>query len=228
MSISSQVLGLACGVLCLAASACQGSSSSPPPAEGGSAPVPPADTGSSGGGEASSGGATATQPPAQWGPEHCPGVGALTRGFEVGNAIGDLGLKDCDSGATASIDDVCGAAATWIFIAHTHCPTCRATAAFTDSVAAEVADKNVAIVHVVHDDDGTSCAEWRAAYDLAGLANVHVYADPDGSAWAKLKADDYTAPSAFLDARRVITFKEHGLSQRAVLSQIDAALAAKP
>ena len=54
---------------------------------------------------------------------------------------------------------------------------------------------------------------------------MRVYADPSGTAWEKLKIDYVTAPSAFLDARRVITFKAHSLSKTAVLSQIDAALA---
>jgi hypothetical protein len=143
----------------------------------------------------------------------------------VGESIADLGIKDCDTGAAASIDDLCGASAAWVFAAHTHCPTCQATAGFTDDVAKSVESKNVAVIQLVYDDNGTSCAEWRAAYKLAGLANVRVYADPGGKAFGKLRTENYTAASAFLDKNRVITHKQHGLSKAQVLSQIDAALA---
>lgn len=184
---------------------------------------------SSGGGSTSSGGSSSgdVKPaplPAGWGASACPAAGAKA-GYEVGDAIGKLDVRDCETNAPATIDEVCGASATWIFAAHTHCPTCQATASFTDDVATAVASKNVAVVHVVHDDNGTSCAQWRAAYKLAGLSNVRVYADPTGAVWSKLKVSNSTAPSAFLDKNRVVTYKEHGLSKATVLTQIDAALA---
>ena len=161
--------------------------------------------------------------PAGWGPQACPA--AANPGFAVGQTLGDLGVRDCETGAPASVSDTCGAKATWIFAAHTHCPTCRSTAGFTDEVANAVASKDVAVVHLVYDDNGTSCAEWKAAYKLAGLTNVYVYDDPKGVAFDKLKAESYTAPSVFLDKNRVVTFKEHGLSRAQVLEQIDSALA---
>lgn len=160
---------------------------------------------------------------AEWGPEKCAAAG--TKGFAVGESLGDLAIRDCETGAPASLDEVCGASATWIFSAHTHCPTCRATAGFTDEVATATAGKNVAVVHLVYDDNGTSCAKWKEAYKLAGIPNVRVYDDPNGAAFAKLKTSNYTAPSAFLDKNRKVTFKEHGLSKAEVLEQIDAALA---
>lgn len=162
--------------------------------------------------------------PASWGPSACPSGGPPT-GFAVGETLGDLGIVDCDTGTSVSTNELCGASATWVFVAHTHCPTCQATAGFTDDVAMAVASKNVAIAHIVHDDNGTSCAKWREAYKLAGFSNVRVYEDPTGGAYAKLRKSNYTAPSAFLDANRVITFKEHGLPKSKVLAEIDAALA---
>lgn len=170
--------------------------------------------------------ATSTTPglPAGWGAEACVAPKGEV-GFAIGESLGELGIKDCDTGASATIDEVCGASATWIFAAHTHCPTCQATAGFTDDVATAVANKNVAVVQLVYDDNGTTCAEWRDNYKLAGITNVRVYADPGGKAFAKLKISNYTAASAFIDEDRVITYKEHGLSKAKVLAQIEAALA---
>lgn len=217
-------------LLAIVLAACDSSATPPPAAEapGPTAPGPSSSTSSSSTtSSSSSGGGPTTLPVAKapWGPEHCPAAGAAKVGFAVGESIGDLGLKDCDTGADASFDEVCGAAATWVFAAHTHCPTCQATSSFMDDVAKAVADKNVAIVLTVHDDNGTTCEKWRDVYKLAGLTNVRVYADPTAAAWDKLKTKNYTAPSAFLDGARLITFKEHSLVKDDVLKQIDAALA---
>lgn len=204
------------------------SSSMPPPGETGAAPVaaptassPPDSSGTSG-----APGGTSTPPPTNpsWGLQACPAAGANV-GFALGDSVGDLGVKDCETGAPATIDELCGASATWIFAAHTHCPTCQATAGFTDEVAAAVASKNVAVVQVVYDDNGTSCDKWRSVYKLAGLANVRVYADPGGAVFNKLKSSNYTAASAFLDRNRVITHLEHNLGKSDVLTEIDKALA---
>jgi thiol-disulfide isomerase/thioredoxin len=174
---------------------------------------------SSGGGGGGGGGAVMPG----WGPQACkPADGAV--GFGVGQTLGDLGVRDCDTDAPANLDDLCGAEATWIFSAHTHCPTCQQTARFTAEVAESVRDKNVAVAMVVYDDNGTSCAKWRETYKLAGLPNVRVYSDPGGAVFSKLKTSNFTAPSAFLNQDRVVTYKEHGLSKARVLSQIDAAL----
>lgn len=143
----------------------------------------------------------------------------------MGQRVGALVLKDCETGEATTLDELCGAEATWIFLAHTHCPTCKSTAGFTDTVAEAVASKNVAIAHIMYDDDGTSCTQWKETYKLGGLPNVRVYEDPTEAAWQKLKSSNFTAPSVFLDRDRVITFKAHGLSQSKVLTQIDAALA---
>ena len=172
-------------------------------------------------GSSAGAGGTATT---NWGPEHCSAP-AGNVGFNVGDSIGELVVTDCDTGAPATIDDLCGAKATWIFVAHSHCPTCKATAGFTKSVAEKVATKDVAIAHILYNDNGTSCATWREAYELAGITNVRVYEDPTGATWSKLKNSNYTAPSAILDANRVVTFKAHGMTESGVLSKIDQALA---
>jgi hypothetical protein len=161
--------------------------------------------------------------PAGWGAAFCPA--ATNKGFAVGDTLGDLVVKDCDTGAAATLDEVCGAKATWIFAAHTHCPTCQATAGFTDDVAAAVAAKDVAVVQLVYNDNGTTCAQWKQAYKLAGIPNVRVYEDPGGRGFQRLAVTNYTAVSAFLSKDRVVTHKEHGLSKTAVLREIDAALA---
>ncbi len=158
-----------------------------------------------------------------WGPSACPAP-TTTVGYSVGDTLGDLVVVDCDTGAPRSLDEVCGADATWVFVAHSHCPTCKATATFTPSVAQKVATQNVAIAHIMFDDNGTSCPTWRKGHGLEGLPNVKVYQDPTGAVWSKLKTSNYTAPSVFLNAARVITHQEHGLSESEVLSQIAGAL----
>lgn len=222
---------IACVSTALLSTACTSNTTAPPAGGGNAPPVTtpaPPDTEPPAG---STSGGTTPPPPStpgplnpKWGAKSCPAAAAGV-GFAVGESIGDLKVKDCDTGAEATIDDLCGADATWIFAAHTHCPTCQATAGFTDDVAAAVADKNVAIAQLVYDDNGTSCAKWRTAYKLAGLTNVRVYADPGGAAFAKLKTTNYTAPSAFLDKHRVVTYKEHGMTKADVLAQITSALA---
>ncbi len=203
---------------------CGGAGQSQPNVVADSADVPPdGEDAAAGSAEVSD---TAIVAPPDWGPTHCPAnTDEPTTGFGVGQRIGALPVKDCDTGAAATIDDACGAAATWIFVAHTHCPTCRATAGFTDDIARSYADRNVAIVQIVHDDSGVSCKTWREAYGLAGLPNVKIYADPTGAVWSALKTSNYTAPSAFLDRERTIMYKAHGLTKSAVAKQLDTALA---
>jgi len=170
---------------------------------------------------------TTTPPPPgnpNWSAQACPAATAKI-GFAIGDSLGSLDVQDCDTGAPATLDEVCGAGATWICSAHTHCPTCQATAGFTDEVAAAVAAKNVAVVQIVYDDNGTTCEKWRTVYKLGGFSNVRVYADPGGAVFDKLRSSNYTAASAFLDKNRVITHLEHNLNKGEVLSEIDKALA---
>lgn len=146
-------------------------------------------------------------------------------GYALGDVLGPLPVRDCLTGELTTLDEVCSASATWVFAAHTHCPTCKATAGFTDEIAKAVADQNVAIVHTVYDDNGTSCETWKKTYGLASYANVRVFADPGGAVFDKVKSQSYTAPSLFLRADRTITHKEHGMSKAAVLAQIGNDLA---
>ncbi len=161
-----------------------------------------------------------------WGAGMCP-VGGKSIGFGVGQELGDLPIQDCDTGVIRSIKEVCGAKATWIFVAHTHCPTCRATAQYTAKVAKQLVDKDVAVVHVVHVDDYQSCPSWRKKYGLEGIDNLRVYLDKSGAAWNAIKTKNYTAPHAFAGPNRVITYKQHGLSSNGVLQKVNQALASK-
>lgn len=161
-----------------------------------------------------------------WGPAQCP-VGGPPSGFGIGQTLGDLPVQDCDTGKVRTIKEVCGAKATWVFVAHSHCPTCRATATYTAQVAKQVADKGVAVVHVVQIDDGQTCPSWRKKYGLEGIKNLRVYTDTSGKAWQSIKTSNYTAPHAFADGGRVITYKKHGLSSQAVIQKINEALAGK-
>lgn len=158
-----------------------------------------------------------------WGEAQCA-TGGPKVGFDVGQRLGDLPIQDCDTGDVRSIAEVCGAKAAWIFVAHSHCPTCTATADYTSEVAAAAQSKDVAVVHIVHIDTATTCAAWRKKYALEGLSNVHVYADKSGAAWTALKLQNYTAIHAFTDGGQVVRYKAHGLSSAQVTKQIDAAL----
>jgi Redoxin len=228
LALAPRLVSILASSLALVACSASASTTTPPSGTGGNTTAPDASTENAADARGGADDATTTMmppvPPAGWGAQTCASPVA-TVGFSVGESIGDLQVKDCETGAPATLSDLCGASATWIFSAHTHCPTCQSTAGFTDEVAAAVAQKNVAVAHLVYDDNGTSCAKWRDVYKLAGIANVRVFADPGGTAFAKLKTSNYTAPSAFLDKNRVITFKQHGMNKTQVLAQIDAALA---
>lgn len=158
-----------------------------------------------------------------WGPKQCKKAGSGV-GYDVGQQLGDLTVTDCDTGATRSIEEICGADATWLFVAHSHCPTCQATAGYTKKLATDLANKNIAIVHVVQIDDSQTCPGWRKAYGLAGLPNVRVYRENTGAAWKSIKTKNYTAPHVIMGPDRVITFKAHGLSSSAVKSKLLAAM----
>lgn len=158
-----------------------------------------------------------------WGPEKCANSGPKL-GFGIGDRLGHIAVQDCDTGATRTLDEVCGADATWLFVAHSHCPTCNATAKYTADLAQQYAGKNVAVVHVVYIDDGQSCPSWREKHGLAGIPNLKVYLDKTGASWSKIKTKPYTAPHAIMTKDRVITYKAHGLSGAGVKAQLDKAL----
>lgn len=185
----------------------------------GAGPAGGSGTGATGGasaGEAGAGGSGAG------GADQTNACGAAGKtGYALGDVLGPLPVRDCVTGELTTLDEICSASATWVFAAHTHCPTCKATAGFTDDVAKAVANENVLIVHTVYDDNGTSCETWKKTYGLASYPNVRVFADPGGAVFDKVKSQSYTAPSLFLRADRTITRKEHGMSKAAVLAQID-------
>ena len=54
---------------------------------------------------------------------------------------------------------------------------------------------------------------------------MKVYEDATGQVWQQLKTSNYTAPSAFLDRHRVVTYRAHGLSESKVLERLEEALA---
>lgn len=178
-------------------------------------------TGSGGG--VGSGGSLGSGGNGGWGPSACPAP-TTKLGYSVGDTLGDVVVVDCDTGAPRSLEEVCGASAAWVFVAHSHCPTCKATAGFTASVAQKVAAQNIAIAHIMYDDNGTSCADWKKAYSLEGISNVKVYEDPTGAAWTKLKTSNYTAPSVILSSSRVISHQEHGMNETEVLAALQVAL----
>ncbi len=187
------------------------------PADAGTSDAGSMDVGTTDAGTTGAGGSS------KWGPEQCKVAGS-GKGFSVGQQIAALPIQDCDTGAKRDFAEVCGADATWLFVAHSHCPTCKATAQYTASVAQQFADKDVAIVHVVYIDDGQTCPSWRAKYGLDNLPNVKVYLDKTGASWNAIKTKNYTAPHAIMTKDRVITFKAHGLSSGGVASQLNKAL----
>ncbi len=161
--------------------------------------------------------------PQDWGPSYCPTAGP-TVGYAVGERLGAIKVVDCDTGEPRSLDELCGAEALWLFVAHSHCPTCKGTASITPDLATEFAPQGVAVAHVVYIDDSQTCPSWRTKYKLDGHPNVRVYRDPTGAAFSAIKTSNYTAPHLFATSTRVITHKQHGLSSSGVRAQIKKAL----
>lgn len=175
--------------------------------------VPPTDVGNGGG----------TTNPFGWGPDKCSTEGGKA-GYNVGNRMGKLVLHDCDTDEPRSLDELCGAKATWLFVAHSHCPTCQQTAKYTAGVAKELAAKEVAVAHVVYIDDWQNCKDWREKYGLKGIPNLKYYVDKTGAAWNAIKTKPYTAPHAIMGKNQIITYKNHGLNSSGVKSKINLAL----
>ena len=158
-----------------------------------------------------------------WGPKMCAKEGPAL-GFNIGNRLGDVPVQDCDTGEKRTLDEVCGAKATWLFVAHSHCPTCKATATYTAELAKQLAQQDVAVVHVVHIDDSQTCPGWRKQYGLENIPNLRVYLDKTGAAWSKIKTKPYTAPHAIMGKDRIITYKNHGLNAAGVANKVKLAL----
>lgn len=161
-----------------------------------------------------------------WGKHKCVTEGPK-KGFEIGHRLGDVPVFDCDTAAPRSLDELCGAKATWLFAAHSHCPTCQATAKYTPALAQELAKKGVAVAHLVYIDDHQSCPSWRKKYGLEGIPNLKVYLDKSGAAFSKIKIKPYTAAHAIMGKDQIITYKNHGLTAAGVASKVNLALTLK-
>lgn len=182
-------------------------------ADGG--PAPEAGSGGDGG--------PIAHPP--WGPSFCPAESG-TVGLKIGNQLPrNLELPDCD-GNMVSLDSICGAAASWIFLSHMWCPHCQATAAQAEAIAQKYAGKNLAIVNVVIQNASYSaptasdCTSWRTTY---GSPNVVTLYDPTGKTKGFFE-QNYTALSVFVDGQRVIKSKAHTDVRAQLVGGIDDAL----
>jgi hypothetical protein len=159
-----------------------------------------------------------------WGPEHCPA--AANVGYEVGQQLPDITVKDCD-GADVSLAELCGASALWIFAAHGWCPLCQSVSAQAEAIHDAHAGQNLASVNIVVADgqDGPPTAEycklWR---DQHGHADVITLYDPTGSILALWSGS--TSLSAFVSSDRVIVSKlEHDSNVDHIEAGIATALA---
>lgn len=178
--------------------------------------------GSSGTGASSSSGGSSGANTAPTGPMCAGDTGKL--GFNVGDTIGKIEVRNCETNEITTIENLCKAKATWLFHGHTHCPPAAETAGFTDEVATEMASKDVAIVHIVYDDSGTSCEVWKKKYALGGISNVRLYADPDGKIFQTIKLTENFAPSVFINSKHIITYKKHQMTKAEVLTRFEEAL----
>ena len=218
------------GAVTLLGVACSSTTIVPPPAgDGAQSPVAPAPTPAPGPDETSEPAPTGTATPTNpaWGANKCPALPAgITSGVAVGQQLKKLVVKDCD-GNDYPLENVCGAPATWIFVAHGWCPHCQAATASSEEVLASYAGKNVAAVNVLVQNaqnkapTAADCKAWKKAY---GLANVIALYDPKGVTEA-LYDEGYTALNVFIDEDRVIRSKFHGESETTINAGIDAALA---
>lgn len=162
-----------------------------------------------------------------WGADKCPALPAgVASGVKIGQQLKKIVVKDCD-GNDYSLDNVCGAPATWIFVAHGWCPHCQAATASSEAILAGYASKNVAAVNILIENAGSKpptaadCKAWQKTY---GLTNVIALYDAKGVTQA-LYDDPYTALNVFIDEDRVIRSKFNGESKATIASSIDAALA---
>lgn len=162
------------------------------------------------------------------GPEHCdepsPGV---TVGFDVGQQLGDVVVKDCD-GNDISLEAFCGAQALWVFAAHGWCPLCQSVSGKQESILADYAAQGLVAINVVVQDgqsqppDPAYCALWRETHGHVGVYTLY---DPTESILA-LWPGGSSSLSAFVDADRVIRSKlVHESNEATIRSEIEAALA---
>jgi len=162
-----------------------------------------------------------------WGESLCPGPDG-SAGTKVGDVLASVVLKTCE-GEDFSLDQLCGADATWIFVAHGWCPHCRAASELAESLHDEfqAKGKNIATVNILYEDtqqrrpEGDDCAAWR---DARGHADVITLYDPDRT-MLQFWEEQYTALNLFVSGDRVITGKQHSDVEFTLRAGIDEALA---
>jgi hypothetical protein len=185
-------------------------------------------TTSSGTGGSDTGGATGTGGAPPWGPDQCPPPPAGVKvGYEVGDQLPDIVVKDCD-GNDVSLGAFCGASAFWIFAAHGWCPLCQSVSGQQEALVDGYAGQNVAAVNIVV-EDGVSqpptanyCKVWR---DNWGLEDAVPLYDPTGAVLAIWGGPGSSSLSAFVDEDRVIVSKlVHTADVSAIKAGIQGAL----
>lgn len=181
-----------------------------------------ADAGGGGTGGAGTGGAA-------WGPEHCPSTPpGVEVGFDIGDQMGDIVVKDCD-GNDVSLSAFCGASALWVFAAYGWCPLCQSVSAQQEALTDKLAGKNIASLNVIVQNgqaqppDANYCKVWRDAH---GHEDVVTLYDPTGAVLALWNGGGSSSYSAFIDADRVIVSTlAHSSDLDAIEAGIEGALA---
>ncbi len=161
-----------------------------------------------------------------WGSEQCPEAPeGVSPGYAVGDQLEAMSFNTCE-GTPYAVNSTCGAAATWIFMAHAWCGDCQQVASFSEDVVAYFEEHNVAVVHVlVHSPleslpVAQDCIDWKT---LWGLETTTLVYDP----WfaSVLLADTgQTAQSVLLDANRVIVDKLHTADEAELIGAIQTIL----
>jgi hypothetical protein len=238
MTSSVRALSIAFAGLVVTLAACQTTEPLEPAGNGGVTPSPSAPATSPDGGQppvgqvpttpSDGGGTTPVNPtnPA-WGSSKCPALPAGKQaGLMTGQQLPPLTVKDCD-GNDYALENVCGASATYLFVAHGWCPYCRNATKSSETLLASYAGKNVAFVNVLVENAQsqpptmTDCKAWRDTYKLT---NVIALYDPTGVTKGLFDAGS-SALGVYMDDERVIRSKTiHTDDQTAIKGGIDGAL----
>lgn len=155
----------------------------------------------------------------------CPPVPqGVASGFETGEQLGKLRLKDCN-GSDFALDELCGADATWILVVQAWCSECRETTAQSEALLATFAGNVAAVNILLENADGKAptaadCTAWRRS---RGLAHVVTLYDPLRA--TEVLYDEATDPlHVILDKDRVIRTKLHGSEPASISAAISSAL----
>ncbi len=161
------------------------------------------------------------------GPALCPDDPEVAEGFDVGERLTGVVVKDC-AGNDVSLSAFCGAEALWIFAAAGWCPLCQSVSAAQESILDEYAGQGLVAINVVVENGQSEpptadyCALWRATH---GHEDVFTLYDPDGDILA-LWPGGSTSLSAFVDRDRIIRSKlVHNSNKEAIRDEIEATLA---